>query len=488
MADHALKSMTETIRPALRLRPSEQRGILLLGDLLAGAVAVAGALYFWKRYALFQMIATGMPPNRAERLLEVPVPFWFYLLPLAWILLMIELYEPHAAANWGRTLRGIALAAVLGLMGYSVVFTINLDPNSLPRIAIGGFLVLAAGVTLAWRAVYIRIYTTSGLARRVLVVGAGKAGTTLAAVYTGLKPRPFTLVGYVDDDQQKRGKAYEGLRVLGGTSDLTRIIEDLHVSDVVVAITGEIAGTAFQRILDAQELGVEVSRMPILYEEMTGRVPVHHLESDWVIRSFVDDVRVSGLYDVSKRLMDLLAASVGLALFVLTYLPLALATILDSGRPILYGQTRYGRTGKIFKIFKFRTMRQDAEADGATRPAEINDPRVTRLGRLLRLTRLDELPQFWNVLRGEMSTVGPRAERPELIPAYQRQIPFYRARFLVKPGLTGWAQINHGYAATVYDTVVKLEYDLYYIKHRTLWMDLRILLRTISTVVGLRGR
>jgi lipopolysaccharide/colanic/teichoic acid biosynthesis glycosyltransferase len=139
-------------------------------------------------------------------------------------------------------------------------------------------------------------------------------------------------------------------------------------------------------------------------------------------------------------------------------------------------------------IYKFRTMRQDAEGDGEVRTTLEQDPRVTRVGGFLRRTRLDELPQFWNVLRGEMSLVGPRAERPELVASYQKQIPFYRSRFLVKPGLTGWAQINHGYAATVYDTVVKLEYDLYYITHRDLWMDIRIVLRTVGTVIGFRGR
>ena len=480
--------MAEIVRPSLRLRPSEQRVVLLLGDLLASVTAMFGALEFWRRYSLYQLVAAGMPPNRAERILDIPVPIWFYLLPLVWILLMIELYEPHSAANWGRTLRGIAGAAILGLLGYSVVFTVNLDPNSLPRIAVGAFLLIASFLTLAWRALYIRLYTTSGMMRRVLVLGAGKAGQTLAAVYSKLKPPPFTLVGFVDDDVQKRGKLYQGLRVLGSTVGLVDTIDQYHVSDLVISITGEIGGAAFQRVLDAQERGVEITRMPILYEEMTGRVPVHHLESDWVIRSFVDDVRVSGIYELLKRLMDLLGAFVGLLILAVTLPLTAGATILDSGLPILYSQLRFGKANSRFRIYKFRTMKKDAEAEGEVRVTEEKDPRVTTVGRFLRRTHLDELPQFWSVLRGEMSLVGPRAERPELIQIYERQIPFYRARFLVKPGLTGWAQINHGYASTVYDTVVKLEYDLYYIKHRSLWMDMRIVLRTIGTVMGLRGR
>ena len=166
----------------------------------------------------------------------------------------------------------------------------------------------------------------------------------------------------------------------------------------------------------------------------------------------------------------------------------ALAIVLDSGFPIFYSQPRLGKGGIPYVIYKYRSMRTDAEADGKAKVAAENDPRVTRVGNFLRRTRIDELPQFWNVLRGDMSLVGPRAERAELVNSYQKQIPFYRARLLVKPGLTGWAQINYGYAATVYDTVVKIEYDLYYIKHRSLGMDVNIILRTIGTVIRRTGR
>ena len=279
-----------------------------------------------------------------------------------------------------------------------------------------------------------------------------------------------------------------GLRVLGSSLHLLNIIAVYHVSDLVIAINGEIQGATFQAILDAQERGVEVTRMPILYEEMTGRVPVHHLESDWIIRSFVDGLHVSGFYELTKRVLDILGAMVGLVIFIITCPFLSLAVLIDTGFPVFYSQPRLGKGGFMFKIYKFRTMRQDAEADGEAKTTLENDPRVTRVGGFLRRTRLDELPQFWNVLRGEMSLVGPRAERPELVAEYQKQVPFYRARLLVKPGLTGWAQINYGYVASVTETAVKIEYDLYYIKHRTLGMDFQIILRTIGTVLRRTGR
>jgi len=199
-------------------------------------------------------------------------------------------------------------------------------------------------------------------------------------------------------------------------------------------------------------------------------------------------VRVSGMYELAKRLMDVLGAVFGCLIFAFVFPFVSLAILLESGFPIFYSQTRLGKGGKVFRILKFRTMKQDAEEDGVVKMAEENDPRVTRVGNFLRRTRLDETPQFLSVLRGEISMVGPRAERPELVADFQKRIPFYRARLLVKPGLTGWAQINYGYVANVRETIVKLEYDLYYIKHRTISLDFIIILRTIGTVLRRTGR
>jgi len=479
--------MADIYRPSLRLRPSEQRTVLLIGDFIASVAAMAGSILFWYQYSLYRLVQGGVKPNIAERIITIEVPFWYYILPLVWLLLMVDSYEMHTASNWRKTLRGIAVAPIVGLLGYSLLFTFNTDPNSLPRIAIGAFLILASFLTLGWRAIYIRLYTSSGLMRRVLVVGAGKAGRTLVEAYRKLNPPPFLIIGFIDDDPVKRSKSYSGFAVLGDSEHLFDLIEDYRISDVVVAINGEIKGETFQTILDVQERGVEVTRMPIMYEELTQRVPIEHLETDWVIRSFVDQVRVSGLYEFLKRSMDIFGGFVGTLIFIFLFPFVSLAIILETGFPVFYSQPRLGKGAAAFNILKFRTMRQNAEADGI-KNAEENDPRITKVGNFLRKTRLDEMPQFWNVLRGEMSLVGPRAERPELVAEYQKQIPFYRARLLVKPGLTGWAQINYGYVATVKETVVKLEYDLYYIKHRTLSMDFSIVLRTIGTVLRRTGR
>jgi exopolysaccharide biosynthesis polyprenyl glycosylphosphotransferase len=488
--------MADIYRPTLRLRPSEQRFILLLGDLIAAVGAMFASLYIWYEFSLAREIARlverGFNAERAERIatnvIDLKIPFWFYLLPLVWLLLMVDSYEPHTAANWRKTLRAIAAAPLVGLLGYSLLFMINQDPNSLPRIGIGAFLVIASVLTLGWRGTYIRLYTSSGLMRRVVIVGAGKAGYSLADIYSKISPPPFLLIGFVDDDLKKQGKSHHGFAVLGTSEKLLEIIEDYHISDIVVAINGEIKGETFQSILDTQEKGIEVVRMPIMYEELTQRVPVEHLESDWVIRSFVDQVRVSGMYELFKRLMDILGALIGTLILVIIFPLSALAIVVESGFPIFYTQERLGKGGRTFRIYKFRSMWQNAEEDGEAKLTTMNDPRVTKVGDFLRRTRLDEMPQFISVLMGEMSLVGPRAERPELVAQFQKQIPFYRARLLVKPGLTGWAQINYGYVASVKETVVKLEYDLYYIKHRTLNMDFNIVLRTIGTVLRRAGR
>ncbi|MBN1667803.1 MAG: exopolysaccharide biosynthesis polyprenyl glycosylphosphotransferase, partial [Anaerolineales bacterium] len=279
-----------------------------------------------------------------------------------------------------------------------------------------------------------------------------------------------------------------GHPVLGGSDRLLDLIEQHAITDLVVAISGEMRGATFQALLDAQERGIEITRMPVAYEELRQRVPIEILEADWILRSFVDETRVSGFYEAGKRLIDILGGLAGVSILLLVLPFVSLATLLESGRPVFYMQTRLGRGGRPYQIIKFRTMRQDAEADGKPRWAKEDDERATRVGLFLRKTHLDEVPQFLNVLRGEMSLVGPRAERPQLVEHFQAHVPFYRARLLVKPGITGWAQVNYGYAASIEETKTKLEYDLYYIKHRSLGLDLLVLFKTPGTVFGMRGQ
>ncbi|MGA2505262.1 MAG: sugar transferase [Anaerolineales bacterium] len=462
-----------------RFRPREQRTILFIGDLFVSLVALFAGLYFWGQKYDWLKFSLDFLKQRIEP--------WFYLLPFIWMIFLVELYDVHRAKNLRQTVGGITLAALTGLLMYALVYLIS-PQGSLPRLGIGFFLAFASVLTLIWRLVYIQIFTAQAFLRRVLVIGAGKAGNTIVRAYKTLRPQPFFLVGFTDDDPQKIGKKVDEFPILASNNRLLEIIDKEAVTEIIVAISGTIQGETFQAILDAQESGVEVVPMPTVYEELLGRVPIHHLESDWLIRSFVDEARVSGFFELAKRLVDILIAIIGLIICILLTPITALIIVLDSGFPILYKQVRSGKGSRPYYIYKFRTMCQNAEKEGKALYAEENDSRVTRTGLFLRRTHIDELPQFWNVLIGEMSVVGPRAERPELITKYLKEIPFYRARLLVKPGITGWAQVNYGYTATTAETIIKLEYDLYYIKHRNMLTDMLILFRTFTQVFTFRGR
>lgn len=473
--------MASTTRPrplGWRVRPRDQRTLLLLSDLVVAYLALAAALYIWS------LRDQWLPTFISER---VNSNSWLYFLPLVWIVFLIEMYDPHRAKSRRQTVLGIGLAILFSVIFYALLYLIA-PKGSMPRWVVGIFLLLAGSLTLIWRMVYIRVFTNQAFLRRVLVVGAGKAGRTLAEVYNKMRPRPFTLVGYMDDDPLKKGRELEGYPILDCCKCLPQMVEKESISDVVIAISGELSNDTFQSILDTQESGVEMIPMPTLYEEMLGRVPIHHLESDWLVRSFVNEIRVNGFYEIIKRALDIIFSLLAITVYLLIFPFIALAIIIDSGRPVLYKQVRSGKGGKPYSFYKFRTMVKDAEKDGHALPAEENDPRTTRIGQFLRRTHLDELPQVWNVLIGEMSIIGPRAERPELVEKYQKDIPFYRARMLVKPGLTGWAQVNQNYAANTEENTIKQEFDLYYIKHRSLLMDVTVLLRTVWQVIGLRGR
>jgi exopolysaccharide biosynthesis polyprenyl glycosylphosphotransferase len=469
-----------------RLREGERRLLLIVGDLLASGLAAFLALALWA-----QLDWLGF----TWEFVRFRAGF-VALLPLAWVALLVNLYDLRRAASLRETVRDVLLAAGAGLMLYALVYFALVRPATaetldqaatLPRRGPLYFLALTTLFTFAWRWVYIKIFSAVAFQRRVLVVGAGEAGRSLLAVVQSHRPVPFQVVGLIDDDQQKRQQEIAGARVLGGSAELLELARREAVSDLVVAIQGPMNGAMFQALLEAQERGIEIVRMPVAYEELLGRVPIQHLEADWVLRSFVDEIRVSGSYLVAKRLMDLLGAVLGLGAFALAFPWVAVAVMIESGWPVMFRQDRLGRGGRRYRVLKVRTMLQDAEADGVAHWAQEQDPRTTLVGRILRRTHLDEFPQFWNVLKGEMSLVGPRPERPELVAELERIIPFYRARLLVKPGLTGWAQVNYGKGASVEGSAEKLEYDLYYIKHRGLVLDLWIILRTLGRVVGFQG-
>jgi exopolysaccharide biosynthesis polyprenyl glycosylphosphotransferase len=462
-----------------RFRFVERRVMLLNGDVFAAILALIVSLFIWGNQAQPQGFTVSFVMDQ--------VPGWFYLLPFIWLFLMIELYDVRKAGSWSRTIQGVATTALIGSILYLGIYFTS-PPESLPRTGVAIFIISSFIFTLLWRLFYIRVLTSELFLPRVLLVGGGVSGKILLQSFNKIDPKPYYIIGIIDDDPGKLGQEIDGYKVLGSGSELLEIIKREKISDIIVAITGVIKGGTFQALLDAQELGIEITRMPVAYEDLNQTVPIRILETDWILRSFVDDTGVSGTYHVIKRIMDLLGGLIGVMIFLILLPPVGFLIFIDDGLPIFYRQERLGKGAKPYTIIKFRTMVKDAEVDGKAKWASEDDQRVTKLGRFLRRTHLDEFPQFINVLKGEMSLVGPRSERPSLINKLQMDVPFYRARLLVKPGVTGWAQINYGYPETVDETIDKLEYDLYYIKNRTILLDLRIILGTPATIFGLKGK
>lgn len=462
------------LRDALR-HPLPKLLLLLTGDTLVTAAALLLALWLWTftseaEFGLAYLAAT--PP-------------WMPGLVPAWLFLNLPLYDLRRAANRLSTARSLALSAGVAALLYFAVFFF-FPRHALPRLVVLYFVLGALALTLAWRLVYNRALESALLQRRLIVVGAGWSGRTLLHAVRTHHPRHWAVVGLIDDAAEKHGQVYLGVPVLGGAGALVKAARQHAVTDVVLAISGELRGETFQALLDCQAAGVPVMRMPALFEQLTGRVPIDHIDADWANASFIEPAQQRFWYALAKRGVDVAGALAGLAVMALLWPFIALAIWLEDGRPVFFRQTRLGAGGRRFEIFKFRTMVPEAEVEGP-RWASRDDERITRVGWWLRRTRLDESPQFLNVLRGEMSLVGPRPERPEFTEQLEQEIPFFRARLLTKPGLTGWAQVNYGYAGTVADNALKLQWDLYYIKHQSLWMDLLIIIRTIPVIFGFRG-
>jgi sugar transferase (PEP-CTERM system associated) len=293
------------------------------------------------------------------------------------------------------------------------------------------------------------------------------------------------IVGFVDPDPAKVGSALLNPGIIGCIDEIPAIVRDRQVNRVVVSLSDARGKLPMDKLLEMKLDGVTFDHLASVYEEYTGKIAVENLRPSWLI--FSSGFRKSAWLASAKRWLDVLAAAL---VFILTsplMLLVGIAIRISSPGPIFYHQTRVGQQGRVFTVHKFRSMRPDAEAGTGAVWASVDDPRITPLGAFLRRTRLDELPQLWNVLRGDMSFVGPRPERPEFVHQLTAQIPFYGQRHIVRPGLTGWAQVRYTYGASVEDAMMKLQYDLYYIKNLSLALDLFIIFSTVKTVVLRRG-
>lgn len=336
---------------------------------------------------------------------------------------------------------------------------------------------------LAARLSYITVTKATIAPRRVLVLGTGKLAAEIEYLNAGRRRSECDVVGYAALTAQ--ASEIPQSRTLPIKTSLVELARERGVKEIVVALD-ERRGMPLDPLLEARMNGITITSYLSFWEREARRVNLKGLDPSWLIYS--DGFRIGTASNaVLKRILDILA-SLGLLIFTLpTLLLAAIAIRLDSPGPIFYRQERVGRHGAPFALYKFRTMRTDAEANGIPQWAAVQDPRVTAVGRFLRMTRIDELPQVWNVLRGDMSFVGPRPERPFFVNMLGAEIPFYRERHRVRPGLTGWAQINYPYGASIEDARAKLSYDLYYVKNYSLLFDLLIILSTAHAVFFNKG-
>ncbi len=336
-------------------------------------------------------------------------------------------------------------------------------------------------VLCVWRVLFASIMRLPRFRKRAVIVGTTPAGKTIANELHTTKSSFATVLGYIDEGGMG-SQQEEGLAVLGDKSKLFQLGKDRLIDMVIPAIDYHQYPELFKVIIDMAQSGISVVPMTIAYENATGKIPIEHIHDQWYL-ALPLEVVISPLYMVWRKCMDVTFGLVG-STFLLLLLPIvALLIYIDSPGPIFYRQERQGLQGKPFSIYKFRSMRTDAELKGHALWATKKDPRITRIGRIMRTTHFDELPQVFNILRSDMSLVGPRPEREQFAHELEKTVPFYRCRLLVKPGLTGWAQVKYRYGNTNDDALEKVQYDLYYIKHQSFMLDILIILSTVREVL-----
>ena len=406
------------------------------------------------------------------------------VLLVAFVLNLGGLYDVRLAMGHRELLaRLLTCQTVAGLLVAAVAF-------ALPSLRLGraAFLQIGAAATIgliAWRAAWIGPFSHRRIRIRVLVLGTGAIGKVIAGlVETGA--RPFSIVGFLDDNPNAPETVPEPYALLGKIQDLPALVEETRPDLIVVAQMNRRGNFPAKALIDCRMRGIQVEDWPTFYEKETGKILVTDLRPSWLI--FSDGFVKTPRTEIVKRLVDVALSLTGLVLALPVMAVVATAIKMESRGPALFRQPRLGQNGRVFILNKFRSMREDAEKDTGPVWALQQDPRVTRVGAFLRKTRLDELPQLFNVLVGDMSFIGPRPERPEFVYELQKQIPFYMERLSVKPGITGWAQVRYRYGASVEDALEKLQYDLYYIKNLSLFLDLLILINTIQVVLFARGR
>ena len=446
--------------------------VLFLGDLLLimGSLYAAGVLRLVGVPASWLDIPHGLPTVMVFALVGT---LTFYV---------SGLYEAKLRDRNDLILRAAAASSVWGALYLALNLSAR-EPDKawwcgLPEIA------LATAAIIVLRTVCALLTRTNPFRERVLFLGATPTAEHIIGELEVNHPG-YEIVGFVDDRPADQVALSNGFRVLGTTWQLSEIATGCEVGTIVVCLTERRGSFPLKPILDCKLRGIRIEDWPAFYEKLTGKIIVQNLRPSWLV--FSEGFKRTAVTRMAKHVVDLALATLFLVIGWPIFVLVALAIRLDSPGPIFFRQERVGEQGRPFTLLKFRTMVQDAELRTGPVWAADDDPRITRVGRWLRKTRLDEFPQIWNVFKGEMSFIGPRPERPHFVVQLQEKIPYYAERHSVKPGITGWAQVRCPYAATIEDSEEKLQYDLYYVKNMSSLLDIDILLSTIRVVLFGRG-
>jgi sugar transferase (PEP-CTERM system associated) len=436
---------------------------------------VLGAYYIWLRQSPF--LHSNDPLWTLERAVLIAAIFQIFLH-------LNDIYDSRR--NRPSREFAIRICQALGLAIITLCALYYLAPGvMLGRGVFAISIILCTGFLVIWHT-FLRIFLgTRTPHTNLLILGTGNLAREAVREILRHPELGIRIAGFVGDNPDLIGVSIVNPKIIGVYEDLPKLVADHQIDHIVVGLQDRRGKLPIKELLDFKTRGITVEEATSFYERVAGKIPIENLKPSWIV--FNSGFDVSKWLLAQKRLLALVVSSVMLILACPVILLLMILIKLDSKGPVFYKQERVGQDGRTFVLVKFRSMRADAESKSGPVWASERDDRITRIGRFMRRTRLDELPQLYNVFRGDMSLVGPRPERPHFVQQLAESIPFYPLRHIVKPGITGWAQINYGYANSLDHTIEKLQYDLFYIKNMSLVLDALIMLETIKTVLVRKG-
>ena len=451
---------------------------------LALLAVIEGVIFFFAPYAAATLRFSSQ--SHAEEMLGPMLPRGLVFAGVLFVsLAAMGLYNSRQRSRLAGLIARVAASVLGGGMFITILFYI-FPTLHIGRGALLLSLAIAFGGSVVARVVFDTMVDEEIFKRRVLVYGAGRRAVSIARLRRRSDRRGFAVVGYVPAEGDEDAEVPPAEK-LPTHVDLLTLCEQHRVDEIVVAMDDRRRRFPMEQLLECRLEGVEILELVSFLERETGKVRLDILNPSWMI--FSEGFRQGRIHDTLERLFDVIASLLLLSLAAPIMIATALAIKITEGprASIFYRQVRVGQYGRPFRLLKFRSMREDAEKDGKPQWAQKNDSRVTAIGAFTRLTRIDELPQILNVLRGEMSFVGPRPERPEFVEQLEERIPYYRERHTIKPGITGWAQLCYPYGSSEQDATEKLQYDLFYVKNHSLLFYLAILVQTVEVIVWRKG-